>query len=341
MDRKHLRLPIAAPVALVSSVFGLTLGAWAGTTEMPPEITSAVPGLSPVATIGTLDVLASPDNDMIWVHDPETGSVLAGYGFDSQGRSLNQGHPVLGNLTLSDFLAVKAAGSDGELPLHPPVEGLLDGMEPEQREAALADLIERMRNAKDEASFNKAASEWIEGLAGSPEEETSLLQAMQQARAIDLGEPGAQLVYMLTDPLCLPCGVALKQAAELAEQGEISLKLVLAPLVSEDSHGVIAGILAQEDPLKAILALGDEDAAIPFAPYAYLDAESQEALAFNRAIAASGAIEQIPLFAWEAGGAENYAVSLEGFAERSTKIEAPSDTAEDTEAAVMPEAGAE
>lgn len=313
MEHMRPRPSLVASVAMAACALYPTFPASAGTAGMPQEITSAVPELSTVATIGTLDVLASPDSDMLWVHDPDTGAVLAGYGFDSQGRSLNKDHPALGNLTLSDFLAVKSAEAGGELPLHPPVEGLLDGMEPEQREAALADLIERMRDAKDEASFNKAASEWIEGLAGSPEEETSLLQAMQQAQAIDLGDPGAQLVYMLTDPLCLPCGVALKQAAELAERGEISLKLVLAPMVSEDSHGVIAGILAQEDPLKAILALGDEDAAIPFAPYAYLDAESQEALAFNRAIATSGAIERIPLFAWEAGGAESYAVSLEGF----------------------------
>lgn len=233
------------------------------------------------------------------------------------GRKSALGSSLLPVACLVAGLCASAALADilAELPAEPAaLDALLEGLAPERREAALSDLIERLRGVEDEAGFNRAAAGWIEDLKQPVPPQATLLEVMTQSRIVEVGNPEDPVVYMLTDPLCMPCGRALEDAIRQVEAGAISLRIVLAPLTSADSHGVIAGILAQQDPLEALLAIGDAETAIPFSPYAYLDGASQEALAFNRAIATSGAIEQIPLFARATGRDESYALSLASLA---------------------------
>lgn len=322
---------------ILSGVFGQTALAEVQVEQAlhaAPAAVAALPDLEAVTTVGELTLFGSPASDLLWAEDPRTGAIIAAYGFDSSGRNMNQAHPAMAQLGLADFLAVKAGGENGDAVPPAAVDSVLQSLDPEQRDAALSDLIERMRGVQDEAGFNKAAAAWIDGLGVSGEAQSTLLQVMVDARIVEAGAPEHRAVYMLTDPLCLPCGTALQEAMALVEAGEISLRIVLAPMVSDDSHGVIAGILAQEDPLKALLEIGNTEAPVPFAPYAYLDADSQEALAFNRAIATSGAIEEIPLFAWETDGAEVYSVGLNGFTADLESAEAQDGGAE---AAVMPD----
>lgn len=277
------------------------------------EVLARIPELTPLGQRPRMDLYASPASDLVWAFDPDTGMIIAGYAFDDAGVSFGKSGTILEGLTLDDFIGAKVGlAGPGEVSTahHEVVMETLDGLDIQDRDAALEDLARRLRDVTGEAEFDAAASAWIESLAEREHGAVSLAQALDSSAAIHAGDGTGLKVGVLTDPMCLPCSDAVAAAIDLAEQGLLDLRITLAPLTSDDAHGVVAGVLSAEDSLTALLSLGDPAMPVPFAPYAHLPAEMHDAAWFNRGIASSNVIREIPLFTYKVGDVDVYTTDL-------------------------------
>lgn len=252
--------------------------------------------------------------------------IIAGYAFDDAGVSFGKSGTILEGLTLDDFIGAKVGlAGPGEVSTahHEVVMETLDGLDVQDRDAALEDLARRLRDVTGEAEFDAAASAWIESLAERENGAVSLAQALDSSAAIHVGNGTGLKVGVLTDPMCLPCSAAVAAAVDLADQGLLDLRITLAPLTSDDAHGVVAGVLSAEDSLTALLSLGDPAMPVPFAPYAHMPAEMRDAAWFNRGIASSSVIREIPLFTYKVGDVDVYTTDLSDVEAHARSVIAP------------------
>lgn len=331
----------------------------------PPAALAAIPGIAWKGEIAGRQAWGVDDQGMLWLHDANTGAIVAGFAFGADGASLHPDHAGQADLTLSKFIEINrprftppiTIDAEGEAGVSIPesmvddVEARLALLDDARRQAAIRDLIEALRDVESEEAFQAAAAAWLETL---PEPEASLplveadasivdgavaetapsnastevataettpqaeaaadeaptkdaaetgptlIEAMQDGMWIPIGAAGAPVVHMLADPLCGPCAAGLRALAPAIEAGDIQVRYLPLPAASEDSSGVIAGILMAEDPAATLLAeaaaFETEGHAPPFGRFSDLDDRMEEGVRANYALAVAYELPQIPFF---------------------------------------------
>jgi hypothetical protein len=371
---------------IVLAILMASTPALAQAPEAPPRALAGIEGLSLKGEVAGMRAWGLEADGMLWLHDPETGVVIAGFPFSEEGASLNPDHAGRDDLTLDAFMAANgrpyeppvSLDDQGQVSVEIPrdmVEGLearLARLDPDAYEAAIRDLIAAVRDVATEEDFRAAAAAWIETLpmpedrgdqveaepvtiadssdgalssdaenprveetadasSGAEGTETSspdaqapdvvaaddadamaapLIDAMREAFWIPIGISDAPVVYMLSDPYCGPCAAGLVELSPAVAAGEIQVRYLPIPVASEDSTGVIAGILTSPDPAKALLddaaGFGTEGHAPPFARFSALDEAVGDAVRRNHATAVGYEIPQIPFFAFMTADGPRY-----------------------------------
>lgn len=337
----------------------LTTAAHAEAT--PPAALSELKDISSKGQMLGFEAWGSPSQDFLWLHDPATGAIIAGYPFSPEGKSLNPAHEGETPLTLSGFIEANlstyvppvSVGEDGKVSVSipegniPEVEALLGGLDEKGRDAAISSLIESLRPVKSEADFNVAVAAWIEGLRGSTpatdaaaptaepnpaveakpavagadnaaaapdaqpaEAGKTLLQAMEEAFTLTIGQAEAPLAHALIDPSHAPSLAAIKELKPAIEAGKLRLSVHLVPASSEDAAGIVAGILMSEDPAAALYTLAEtaEDPAreTPFRRFSDLADDQEDGVRRNYALAVAYELPALPFFGFHAADGERY-----------------------------------
>lgn len=114
-----------------------------------------------------------------------------------------------------------------------------------------------------------------------------LEDARQNSLWFSLGANDAPTVYAFIDPTCPYCARAISVLSERIGDGELQLRIILAPVVSERAPGVIAGIFNADNP-----------------PLAFFDHEIDKDN-FGRSDLKTGVFEELPQ-PLQAGVRRNY-----------------------------------
>lgn len=272
-------------------------------------------GLLPIAPIAGLDVMGSSENDLLWMRDPVSGTLIAGYAFDGDGQNLNSVNRVVSETRIEDFLAISPGARPDRgivAPAPGEISGILDGLSPDKRKIALENLVARMRGVDNQAEFDIEAREWADELTtglDTAADEMTLLQAMSRSAFLQVGNESAPLFWVLVDPACKTCGNAVDAALAAAGTGKFTLRIVLAPFSGSTSSASISRILNSSDPVKA-LASAFETPSLPEAVIPDLPGDLEIAFEMNRSIAASLPNAELPIFAWRTGAGAHYAATL-------------------------------
>lgn len=143
---------------------------------------------------------------------------------------------------------------------------------------------------------------------GADDRSAELLAALEEGFWISIGHASAPAVYMVLDPACPYCAKAVANLKDDIEDGRIELRVLMAPLISQRSIDLIAGIMQADNPAEALWNHELEYArngASTLAPGAFSELERPviDALLANRALAEQYQLPGVPFFAWrQAGG---------------------------------------
>lgn len=121
--------------------------------------------------------------------------------------------------------------------------------------------------AKDATEDAAPAAEEAAQAAPAPEAEVTQASAKDDGADLEeffretqedttwfaVGEAGAPVVYAYIDPTCPFCARAVDGLRGKIENGELQLRVILAPLVSAKAPDTIAGIYLNESPVTAFL----------------------------------------------------------------------------------------
>lgn len=202
-------------------------------TEAPAAL-GAVKDLTSKGQILGLEAWGAPGQEFLWLHDPKTGAIIAGFPFDAEGKSLNADHQGEKAVTLSSFIDSNtpayvppvSVGKDGKVSVSipdaqiPEVESLLEGLDDAGKEKAISGLVEALRPVTSEAEFNTAVAAWIETLRSSsaqvgdvtsaPPAEVSATEPAQQDLASDAApaNEGKTLLQAMEEGFRLEAGQA-------------------------------------------------------------------------------------------------------------------------------------
>ncbi|MBW3243623.1 thioredoxin fold domain-containing protein [Epibacterium sp. DP7N7-1] len=287
-----------------------------------PTVFTVVPNLEQSGSISGMNTWVSPGTNVMFMQNPEDGTLIAGFPFDAEGKSL---HPALIDKEGAGFDAMveELFGPVVEIPdeYAPTVDEHMSAMSDEERSAALADLVERLSDVEGEAEFNAAVEGWIKtlqppedeaslgtddanidlaGAATSEGEGLSLIDGLRRSFTLQVGDTNAPLIYVITDPSCEACRATNDLLREKVEAGELQMRIVMIDVVNEDSLGTIAGIVTAANPAKTFLEMSaDEDVEMPFARAAGIPADFMKGLEANYAMAEAFKIPQLPFVAFE------------------------------------------
>lgn len=162
----------------------------------------------------------------------------------------------------------------------------------EEQLLMMTTLTELLRDVKNEVEFQSVVKVWTEDVAGryeakkagslAPAADTTArvdvtptfapAPALQDAAPAELpvaerllddarnnafwfaiGNPDAPTVYAFIDPACPYCAQAVVALGESIETGQLQLRVILAPVMSETSPGLISGILLSANPPQAFM----------------------------------------------------------------------------------------
>lgn len=124
------------------------------------------------------------------------------------------------------------------------------------------------------------------------------------SRWFGVGPANAPAVYMVVDPTCPFCSRALVDLEPAVRAGEVQLRIVPAPLLSESATEVVAGVLLSENPAVALFEnaaakAGTGGKEVQRRNFSDLPPEVQADVGRNRQNVIDLGITQIPYFAWE------------------------------------------
>ena len=330
MKIKHVTRALAGASFLV-----LPASAFANGLEVNPPvgalaIVRSINGIEQRPDIAGLETWGAPDNQMVFLHDPQSGVVIAGFPFDPSGAPLGEGAEAIpeGLSRLVEEVFAKSVPIPKDM--GPEIEDTLSGLTPDARKAAIDDLIARLRPVTREEDFQKVSEDWLADLRFQPSDVApqeaapasassddlgipaqsadpepkeisqpappSLLEAMQASFGVVLGSDQAPQMVMFADPASVVCGKAIDYMAPRIEAGELSIKILPVSIVGPDGAGLLAGLLAAEDKLAAARAMGTEEA--PYARASTLQPEAMEGLAQNEALGQAARIPRLPFFAY-------------------------------------------
>lgn len=119
-----------------------------------------------------------------------------------------------------------------------------------------------------------------------------------------IGNPEAEPIYMVFDPACPYCSRSIRNLEPRIRGGEIQLRIVLVPAVSDASLGLVSAILAAEDAAEALVQNGLHMASFgrpsldPVNP-GQLDPALLAGVQANLDLMAHHQIPGVPFFAWQ------------------------------------------
>jgi hypothetical protein len=118
-----------------------------------------------------------------------------------------------------------------------------------------------------------------------------------------IGQPDAPAIYMIADPACPYCARAIQSLQDAVTGGRLQLRILLAPLVSERSAGLVAAVLKDENPGMAYwnhaldyAKTGSSD--LKLVEFSSLPASFQAGVQRNYDFVAKNGLPGVPFFAW-------------------------------------------
>ncbi|WP_375263686.1 hypothetical protein [Palleronia sp.] len=111
---------------------------------------------------------------------------------------------------------------------------------------------------EDAAEAAPSATEDAQVVPASAESDTAdaeefFRETREDTTWFAVGDADAPVVYAYIDPTCPFCARAIDGMRAQVENGELQLRVILAPLVSARAPEVIAGILLHDDPVEGFL----------------------------------------------------------------------------------------
>lgn len=157
------------------------------------------------------------------------------------------------------------------------------------------------------AGFAASGSDVAATTGTASENSAALHRALAESFWISIGRRGAPAVYMVLDPTCVHCARSFSNLQADIENGELELRVVMAPLLQERSIGLIAGIMMAENPAEALwnheLAYSRNGASrLQPGEFGELDKSTIADILANRKIAIDYEIPGTPFFAWSEDG---------------------------------------
>lgn len=142
-----------------------------------------------------------------------------------------------------------------------------------------------------------------------------------------VGPQDGPVVYAFIDPTCPYCARAMRQMKEVVESGQVGLRVILTPVLSERAQAVTAGILLSEDPAAAYwrheLSLADfGNSDIQPRNPVDLSAQYQEAIRQNVTVFGAAGLAGVPSFVFMR---DTGAVVMEGTPPNSVLLTAKPD----------------
>lgn len=119
-----------------------------------------------------------------------------------------------------------------------------------------------------------------------------------------VGAAGAPTVYAVIDPTCPYCARAIKNLKPEIDNGDLQLRVLLAPVISRAAPPKIAGILTSEDPVEAFLTHEIEYAergasSIDRVDFGEMPLAMQEGVKANYDIVFEHGLPGVPFFGYE------------------------------------------
>lgn len=222
-------------------------------------------------------------------------------------------------------------GAEGAASAYLDAQDALSALPQEARTQALISLVQSIDAATTQEEFNRAVADWQQlvadlvlentgatvalpaGTSAVSAEDREVVVASSEDRFLDdlasrtfwfsIGSVGAPTVYAVIDPTCPYCARAMNNMKADVESGNIELRIILAPLISERAPDVIAGILTQEDPVTAFweheLDFAAGGRGVDPVSFANLPEDYQGAIRTNYEMAVESDLPGVPYFIYE------------------------------------------
>lgn len=293
--------------------------------------------------IGGLDAWSLPEQEDLWLVLPDGQTVIAGFVFNNRGNDI--GSALLGiepmgakesldmifaanddaveenssSVADEDAQAAPATEDDPEDLIAKMIADLDASASPEEFQAVLgryaillqgeAPGSERVADTPAPSAQASAAIEDVSvvpAAAAKPENPEQFLSAIAEGSFwFSVGSDNADPVYMFYDPACPYCARAIRNLEPRIEAGEIQLRLIPVPVISQGSLGLVAGILTASDPEALVLEnarqlAGQGKTSIEPADTAAVRPEFLQGIQGNMDLAGNFNLPGVPFFAWSA-----------------------------------------
>lgn len=143
-------------------------------------------------------------------------------------------------------------------------------------------------------------------------EDVALLRDLSDATMwFGIGDQEALPVYMIYDPSCPFCARALQNLEGRIASGDIHLRVILVPAISQDSLALVAAILDTENPAETLIAnarhitAAGRSAIDPVDP-ASIDPRILNGVILNVEIMQEHGIPGVPFFGWHDGSGPRF-----------------------------------
>lgn len=161
----------------------------------------------------------------------------------------------------------------------------------------------KMDQKVKEANGEALPFDEMSDLIGDLTKETAFETLSQGSRWFSLGSLTAPVVYMVADPTCPYCSRAFADLRPHVEAGEVQLRIIMAPLLTDKSMETIAGIMLSETPGETLFENAEARAGLGGTPVRARNAtdlpdDVRNDLLLNRQNIANLGIRQIPHFTW-------------------------------------------
>lgn len=152
----------------------------------------------------------------------------------------------------------------------------------------------------------------VQAAAPKPENPEQFLSMIADGSFwFSVGVDGADPVYMFYDPACPHCARAIRNLEPRVTGGEVQLRLIPVPVISQASLGLVAGIFEASDPAAAVLenarqlAGQGKTSIIPGDPAA-MNQDHLSGIQSNMDLAGDLELPGVPFFAWSAASGPKF-----------------------------------
>lgn len=218
----------------------------------------------------------------------------------------------------------------------------LNALSAAERDGLLADLVQSLNDAENPEDFQLRLLKWHDmvtggtnaqdlevgephlrqgaemSLPGAPTlgadiaDGSDLLKDLADGSMwFRLGDPEALPVYMVYDPSCPFCARALQNLESRVASGEIQLRVILVPAVSDVSLGIAAAILSSDSPSETLMwnanqiVASGRSAVDPIDPSS-LDPRLLSGVSVSLDVMRKHNVPGVPFFGWSDGNGPRF-----------------------------------